>query len=430
MAGEAPAPGMANGMSNRNQHATGAIAARVEPLQLADGARLGVATLAWTSAGAKTVEVRVDAPDGPLLCRGGSSGSAATGAWVRDGMVFFLQDVSGGNQLPAGHTLATVTATLQVAWRGVAIKDAIGAIVQEHLGLVPDNVTLLPTHHESLVCEVRRGEHSIFFKTFISGKDDTIPVEAWAYGRVRQLGVPAPDVLRLDSSGRLFPATYLLLAKVPGEPLSKICSPMADTAQALLRQAGMYLRRIHDARVDGGGRIDASAYQREGVIRGAHATWQDALLRTFSTGLQRLAATGCLDSATLRAIQATFERRAKIVARFGDCNCLLHGDFDSAQVFVDAASATVTGFFDFDDVASGDPAWDLASLAHRDGDRRLAALLKGYEPDESLATRLLDTLPLYSLIQDTIDTAVFHHRGLREQGEQAQARLRLACEQT
>lgn len=70
------------------------------------------------------------------------------------------------------------------------------------------------------------------------------------------------------------------------------------------------------------------------------------------------------------------------------------------------------------------------SAMRADGDCRLPALLKGYGPDESLARRLPDTLPPYGLIQDTIDAAVFHHRGSRAQGGQAQARLRLACGRT
>ena len=82
-------------MNDRNRRPTGTITARVQPLQLADGGRLGIATLSWTSSGTESVEVRVGAPDGPLFCRGGSSGSEMTGDWVRDGTVFFLQDVSG-----------------------------------------------------------------------------------------------------------------------------------------------------------------------------------------------------------------------------------------------------------------------------------------------------------------------------------------------
>lgn len=68
----------------------------------------GVTTLSWTSKGTETVEVHVDAPDGPLSSRTGPSGNY-TLDWVNDGKVFYLQDVSGGIQLVPSSTLATVT---------------------------------------------------------------------------------------------------------------------------------------------------------------------------------------------------------------------------------------------------------------------------------------------------------------------------------
>ena len=92
--------------------ATGTITAHLNPVFAASGSGTVVATLSWTSEGAQEVEVRVDAPDGPLLSRTAGSGAATTGRWLRDGTVFYLQDVSGGAPLTAEHTLATVTVTV------------------------------------------------------------------------------------------------------------------------------------------------------------------------------------------------------------------------------------------------------------------------------------------------------------------------------
>jgi hypothetical protein len=79
-----------------------------------DGSGLGVTTLNWNTAGTTTVEVRVNAPNGALLSRSGSGArSATTGKWVKDGMVFYLQDVTGGLPLTAANTLATTTVRVQ-----------------------------------------------------------------------------------------------------------------------------------------------------------------------------------------------------------------------------------------------------------------------------------------------------------------------------
>src|SRR3990172_86863 len=88
---------------------TGKIKARPNPIQLFDKSRQGGTTLQWRSKRTKTVEVHCDAPDGPLFSRTDLSGEASTGNWVRDGMVFYLQDVSDGKPLTSAHTLGKVT---------------------------------------------------------------------------------------------------------------------------------------------------------------------------------------------------------------------------------------------------------------------------------------------------------------------------------
>jgi hypothetical protein len=66
----------------------------------------GVTTLSWAAPTATSVEIHVSSPDGPLFAGGSAAGSAVTGPWVTNGMVFYLQDVSGGKPLTADNTLA------------------------------------------------------------------------------------------------------------------------------------------------------------------------------------------------------------------------------------------------------------------------------------------------------------------------------------
>lgn len=90
----------------------GAIIAEPNPIRLPCQFSLGIGatTLQWTSTGTDAVEVHVGTPDGPLLSRGGPSGNAVTAKWVSDGMLFYLQNVSG--QLPL--TLANTLDVIQV----------------------------------------------------------------------------------------------------------------------------------------------------------------------------------------------------------------------------------------------------------------------------------------------------------------------------
>jgi glycosyltransferase involved in cell wall biosynthesis len=101
---------------------TGSIAVSPDPLELPEPRAYGEVTLTWIAERAETVEVHVDAPDGPLFSRTGPSGSQKTGAWVRDGMTFYLQDVSGGLSLTLANTLAVIQAKATV----VPAADGLG----------------------------------------------------------------------------------------------------------------------------------------------------------------------------------------------------------------------------------------------------------------------------------------------------------------
>jgi hypothetical protein len=89
----------------------GSISAQPNPFT-PDPQGLGQTTLTWTSSGTTQVEVHVNAPNGNLLTSSGpGTYSATTGHWVRNGMRFYLQNVSNGLPLTSANTLATVTLT-------------------------------------------------------------------------------------------------------------------------------------------------------------------------------------------------------------------------------------------------------------------------------------------------------------------------------
>lgn len=96
-------------LREENTRVVDSITATPNPIRVCGDALTGITTLSWTASSATLVEVRVDSPAGALFSQSGPSGSAATGDWVVNGQVFYLQDVSKNEPLTPLTTIASVT---------------------------------------------------------------------------------------------------------------------------------------------------------------------------------------------------------------------------------------------------------------------------------------------------------------------------------
>ena len=80
-------------------------------ITLASGQTAGRTTLTWRTSTAIRVQIRVGSADGtPMTGLEGPTGSAQTGDWVTDGMMFYLQDASDGDSSGPSKTIAIVRA--------------------------------------------------------------------------------------------------------------------------------------------------------------------------------------------------------------------------------------------------------------------------------------------------------------------------------
>jgi hypothetical protein len=88
--------------------------ASANPILVSPGTQFGATNLYWTApSSAIQVEVHVGSPSGATVTQGLTAGSVTTGAWVTDGTVFYLQDVTKGKPLTSDNTLATLTVHLK-----------------------------------------------------------------------------------------------------------------------------------------------------------------------------------------------------------------------------------------------------------------------------------------------------------------------------
>ena len=89
------------------------LTASPNPIPITGSTIVGQTTLSWNAPDATVIEIHIGSPDGTALTEQGNRGSIQTGAWVSDGLTFYLQDVTGGNPLTSNYTLATLTVHLQ-----------------------------------------------------------------------------------------------------------------------------------------------------------------------------------------------------------------------------------------------------------------------------------------------------------------------------
>lgn len=84
------------------------IKASPNPIRICSNSTVGATVISWELPDAGfPLEIRVDAPDGKLFAMTSGVGSAATGNWVHDGMVFFL--VRGDTGEVVGRTIVRTT---------------------------------------------------------------------------------------------------------------------------------------------------------------------------------------------------------------------------------------------------------------------------------------------------------------------------------
>ncbi|MGA7415039.1 MAG: TIGR03118 family protein [Bryobacteraceae bacterium] len=111
--------------------ATATLTASPNPIAPAPGSFLGRTTLSWNAPSSSSVEIMVGSSGGTLFAEGGSTGSAQTGAWVDNGMQFFLLDATSHS------VLAETTATFNQSVGTVSLTatpNPVNPAVQAGLG--------------------------------------------------------------------------------------------------------------------------------------------------------------------------------------------------------------------------------------------------------------------------------------------------------
>jgi aminoglycoside phosphotransferase (APT) family kinase protein len=206
---------------------------------------------------------------------------------------------------------------------------------------------------------VQRGEDHVVFEAgeviVKCGTRDAFAIEAWALHQAAELGIPAPEVVSLDTTSAV---PHLAITKIHGVSLvdSRLTQP---AAQAGAREAGELLRRLHDTSMPGFGWIDRQTFMHHRRVVGKSATWPDEIRAELDPALDLLTAQGALPSAGAEEVRARLRAATPLITAVTDGR-LLHGDLGRMHIFVHPEDGRVAGLVDWGDLQVGDPLWDLA----------------------------------------------------------------------
>jgi Ser/Thr protein kinase RdoA (MazF antagonist) len=213
--------------------------------------------------------------------------------------------------------------------------------------------------------------------------------ERWAIGRCREAGVPVPEILDLEH-GVSVPGgageervSICVERTLPGEPLGRIVrarGPGDPVSDALLREAGVVLARIHTIPTVGYGPLDGGG-------RGGWPSWDAFLLERLEAPttrerverVRRASPDGGRVADALEAAAGVLRARRGVLRAWPAR--LVHHDYEPWHLFAAATpgAARLTGVIDHESCRGGDPAYDLAQwhVVH-DVYAPVAPLVDGY----------------------------------------------------
>jgi aminoglycoside phosphotransferase (APT) family kinase protein len=179
--------------------------------------------------------------------------------------------------------------------------------------------------------------------------------------------LPVAEVVANDFSRARLDRDYLLLAVLPGRPLSDLPRLGRRERADVLRRVGAALRRLH--RLTAPEHLAVTAYGYLGAHRPLppQPTWEGAFRAMWHRLLDDVVAAGCYDEAEARGLRDLYERHRACFDRPVAAS-LLHMDVWAQNILVEPAGGgaggglRLSGLVDFDRALWGDPEIEFAVL--------------------------------------------------------------------
>jgi Ser/Thr protein kinase RdoA (MazF antagonist) len=206
--------------------------------------------------------------------------------------------------------------------------------------------------------------------------------------------IPAAEIVGHDFSRSRIDRDYLLMAALPGSPLSETPLDRAALDRALA-QVGSHLRQLHA--LTAGRCLDETAYGYLGAHRPmpAQATWAQAFEVMWHRLLDDVVACGSYSPEEAAAMRHLLDLHEDHFRRPVEA-CLLHMDVWSQNILVDGRG-NVTGLVDFDRALWGDVEIEYAVLDYCGISE--PAFWEGYDASRDLSPPALIRRQFYLLYE-------------------------------
>lgn len=273
---------------------------------------------------------------------------------------------------PGGSELKHLSSAAVRALAAHALGAPVGQIIADNLGASNAIYFVAMADREQYVLRVSP-----------IGQGDLVEQELWALNQARALGVPVPTVVFSDTTQSEYPAPYMIMRRLPGEPAFRATLTPQEQSRVLTR-LGRHLRTIHSIPIAGFGYLES----RDGVYVGRSASWWSYVWEEGISRQAKLPPT-LLPPSLAASIKRSFEHIGAESAL--DRGVLLHGDYQFKNILVE--DNQVTGILDFENLLVGDPVFDFCALHYWSNDpaTALQSLLHGYGaflPERTFLRRL------------------------------------------
>jgi aminoglycoside phosphotransferase (APT) family kinase protein len=293
--------------------------------------------------------------------------------------------------------------------RAEEFRPKIVEAAEYYLGKKPVSVLFLPdagTFHSLYRVELE--QERWYFRADVLGLFGPaceLLIDEQVTRLVQSRDIPAPVVVKADVTRTHLPFDFEILQEARGQSLKSVEDPETQhVPEAILRDLGRSLAKVHSIHVRGFGLLDAYP-----PIFGVLESWPDYLRLHLDNHLEICEELKAISPRERRMIDSLL-LEAEPLFKSAPCQ-LLHGDPGHHNVFVEEEK--VSCLIDWEDAMGGDPVFDLAFWGTFTREEFREPLLAGYTEVRTLPEDFERRYWLYYLrisLSKTVHRFLFNYK--------------------